>query len=57
MFGRRGTIFITAFISFIACVWQGLTNSWPHLFAARFVLGLGIGPKVRTKFPYMDFIC
>jgi MFS family permease len=44
--GRRGTIFVTAFLSFITCIWQGLTNSWPHLFVARFVLGLGIGPKV-----------
>lgn len=56
-FGRRGTIFITALVSFLACIWQGLlslshsrsffddsagvTNSWPHLFVARFVLGLG----------------
>ncbi|GJJ06233.1 hypothetical protein Clacol_000423 [Clathrus columnatus] len=47
-FGRRGTIFITALISFLACFWQGFTNSWPHLFAARFVLGLGIGPKSST---------
>ncbi|GLB37270.1 putative sugar (and other) transporter [Lyophyllum shimeji] len=47
-FGRRGTIFITATISFLACIWQGVTNSWPHLFVARFVLGLGIGPKSAT---------
>jgi MFS family permease len=44
--GRRGTIFVTALVSFLACIWQGVTNSWPHLFVARFVLGLGIGPKV-----------
>ncbi|TFY64940.1 hypothetical protein EVG20_g5772 [Dentipellis fragilis] len=25
-----------------------VTNSWPHLFVARFVLGLGIGPKSAT---------
>lgn len=48
LFGRRGTIFITATISFLTCVWSGVTNSWPHLFAARFVLGLGIGPKSTT---------
>ncbi|EKM80826.1 hypothetical protein AGABI1DRAFT_119397 [Agaricus bisporus var. burnettii JB137-S8] len=48
MFGRRGTIFITAFFSFITCIWQGVTNSWPHLFVARFILGLGIGPKSST---------
>ena len=47
-FGRRGTIFICALISFLACIWQGVTNSWPHLFVARFVLGLGIGPKSST---------
>ncbi|KAH9983617.1 hypothetical protein BJV74DRAFT_849720 [Russula compacta] len=48
LFGRRGTIFICAVISFLTCIWQGLTNSWPHLFIARFVLGLGIGPKSST---------
>ncbi|KAF8583463.1 hypothetical protein K439DRAFT_1647212 [Ramaria rubella] len=46
--GRRGAIFVTALISFLACFWQGFTNSWPHLFAARFVLGLGIGPNSTT---------
>ena len=35
-------------ISFLACIWQGVTNSWPHLFIARFVLGFGIGPKSAT---------
>lgn len=47
-FGRRGTIFITATFSFLTCIWQGVTNSWPHLFVARFVLGFGIGPKSAT---------
>ena len=47
-FGRRGTIFLSAFVSFAACIWQGVTNSWEHLFVARFVLGLGIGPKSST---------
>jgi MFS family permease len=46
--GRRGTIFVCAFFSFVTCIWQGLTNSWAHLFVARFVLGLGIGPKSST---------
>ncbi|KAF8515582.1 hypothetical protein JB92DRAFT_63598 [Gautieria morchelliformis] len=46
--GRRGTIFVTAVISFITCVWQGFTRSWPHLFVARFMLGFGIGPKSTT---------
>jgi hypothetical protein len=48
LFGRRGTIFITAFLSFITCIWQGVTDSWLHLWGARFVLGLGIGPKSAT---------
>ncbi|KAL9934846.1 hypothetical protein V8E36_006621 [Tilletia maclaganii] len=47
-FGRRGTIFITAVFSALTCFWQGLTNSWQHLFVARFVLGIGIGPKSAT---------
>jgi len=47
-FGRRGAIFITATVSALACFWQGVTNSWPHLFVARFVLGFGIGPKSAT---------
>ncbi|EMD37517.1 hypothetical protein CERSUDRAFT_114155 [Gelatoporia subvermispora B] len=47
-FGRRGTIFISATISFLACIWQGLTNTWWHLFIARFFLGFGVGPKSAT---------
>ncbi|KAF9467283.1 hypothetical protein BDZ94DRAFT_1156013 [Collybia nuda] len=48
IFGRRGTIFITATFSFLTCIWQGVTNSWQHLFVARFFLGIGIGPKSST---------
>ncbi|GJN94492.1 hypothetical protein Rhopal_007574-T1 [Rhodotorula paludigena] len=47
-FGRRGAIFITALLSALTCIWSGCTNSRWHLFAARFVLGLGIGPKSAT---------
>jgi hypothetical protein len=46
--GRRGTIFATCLISALACFWQGFTNTWWHLFIARFCLGLGIGPKSAT---------
>ncbi|PIL24778.1 MFS general substrate transporter [Ganoderma sinense ZZ0214-1] len=46
--GRRGTIFVSAVFSFATCIWQGVTNSWPHLFVARFFLGIGIGPKSAT---------
>ncbi|KAI4127182.1 MAG: hypothetical protein LQ341_006814 [Variospora aurantia] len=46
--GRRGTIFVTCIISSLACLWQAFTNNWWHLFIARFILGLGIGPKSAT---------
>ncbi|OCF36436.1 D-xylose-proton symporter [Kwoniella heveanensis BCC8398] len=48
LFGRRGTIFITAMISFLTCIWSAVTNTWWHLFIARFFLGFGIGPKSAT---------
>ncbi|CAI4214496.1 unnamed protein product [Parascedosporium putredinis] len=47
-FGRRGTIFIACAISAFACIWQAFTHSWWSMFVARFVLGLGIGPKSAT---------
>ncbi|PNS16895.1 hypothetical protein CAC42_4859 [Sphaceloma murrayae] len=47
-FGRRGTIFITCLFSTLACLWQGFTNTWWHMFIARFALGFGIGPKSAT---------
>ncbi|KAK3293468.1 uncharacterized protein B0H64DRAFT_419204 [Chaetomium fimeti] len=47
-FGRRGTIFISCLISALACFWQAFTNTWWHMFIARFVLGFGIGPKSAT---------
>lgn len=46
--GRRGTIFFAGLLSFLTCIWQGVTNTWWHLFIARFFLGLGIGPKSST---------
>lgn len=45
---RRWTIFITAGFAFITCIWSAVTNTWWHLFIARFFLGLGIGPKSAT---------
>lgn len=36
-FGRRGAIFITCAIACLTCLWQAFTNSWWHLFIARFV--------------------
>ncbi|KAJ6565818.1 hypothetical protein DFH09DRAFT_1363614 [Mycena vulgaris] len=47
-FGRKKTIFITCLISFLACLWSAFTNTWWHLFIARFFLGFGIGPKSAT---------
>ncbi|KAI9848143.1 MAG: hypothetical protein M1838_000639 [Thelocarpon superellum] len=46
--GRRGTIFLTCCFSALACFWQAFTNTWWHMFIARFALGLGIGPKSAT---------
>ncbi|GAA5876468.1 hypothetical protein JCM3774_003785 [Rhodotorula dairenensis] len=48
LLGRRGTIFVTATLSALACIWSACTNSRWNLFASRFVLGLGIGPKSAT---------
>ncbi|KAL7623879.1 hypothetical protein AAE478_005435 [Parahypoxylon ruwenzoriense] len=47
-FGRRGTVFISCLISAAACFWQAFTNTWWHMFIARFILGFGIGPKSAT---------
>ncbi|KAF3070566.1 Polyol transporter 5 [Daldinia childiae] len=47
-FGRRGTVFISCAISALACFWQAFTNTWWHMFIARFALGFGIGPKSAT---------
>lgn len=46
--GRRGTVFVSCFVAAAASVWEGVANSWVNLFAARFVLGFGIGPKSST---------
>ncbi|KAH9908125.1 sugar transporter-domain-containing protein [Xylariomycetidae sp. FL2044] len=48
VFGRRGTVFVSCFISAAACFWQAFTNTWWHMFIARLALGLGIGPKSAT---------
>ena len=48
LLGRRGAIFVAGVFSFVTCIWQSVTNSWPHLFVARFFLGFGLGPKSAT---------
>ncbi|KAI1083936.1 hypothetical protein F5B20DRAFT_359587 [Whalleya microplaca] len=47
-FGRRGTVFVSCLFSALACFWQAFTNTWWHMFIARFALGFGIGPKSAT---------
>ncbi|KAJ6258861.1 hypothetical protein Dda_5756 [Drechslerella dactyloides] len=46
--GRRGTIFLSCVIAALASIWEAFTYNWQQLFVARFVLGLGIGPKSAT---------
>ncbi|KAI0142371.1 hypothetical protein F4776DRAFT_503005 [Hypoxylon sp. NC0597] len=48
LFGRRGTVFVSCLVSALACFWQAFTNTWWHMFIARFALGFGIGPKSAT---------
>lgn len=47
-FARRGTIWISCFVAAAASIWEAFTYSKWQLFAARFVLGLGIGAKSST---------
>ena len=46
-FGRRGTIFISCFISFASSFWMAAADSWYNLLIARFALGLAVGAKSR----------
>ncbi|KAK2600649.1 hypothetical protein N8I77_010169 [Diaporthe amygdali] len=47
-FGRRGEIFITACCLTATPIGSGFAKSWQGLFAARFVMGIGIGAKNAT---------
>lgn len=47
-FGRRGEIFITAMCLTATPIGSGFARSWQELFAARFVMGIGIGAKNAT---------
>lgn len=47
-FGRRGTIFISCFISFGSSFWMAAADSWYNLLIARFALGLAVGAKSST---------
>lgn len=46
--GRRGTIFLTALCLVATPIASGFAKSWEALFAARVVLGLGMGCKGST---------
>lgn len=48
LFGRRGTIFISCFISFVAGLWMAAADSWYNLLIARFALGFAVGAKSST---------
>ncbi|KAL1611006.1 hypothetical protein SLS59_000643 [Nothophoma quercina] len=47
-FGRRGEIFITACCLTATPIGSGFAKSWQGLFAARFIMGIGIGAKNAT---------
>lgn len=47
-FGRRGTIFISCFISFVAGLWMAAADTWWNLLIARFALGFAVGAKSST---------
>lgn len=48
LLARRGTIWVSCFFAAWASIWEAFTYSWGQLFAARFMLGLGIGAKSST---------
>ncbi|KAL4953378.1 hypothetical protein BDW69DRAFT_5555 [Aspergillus filifer] len=47
-FGRRGEIFLTSLCLTATPIGSGFAKSWQGLFAARFVMGIGIGAKNAT---------
>lgn len=46
--GRRGEIFVAGLCLTACPIGSAFTHSWQALFAARFVLGIGIGAKNAT---------
>jgi hypothetical protein len=46
--GRRGEIFLTAIILTVTPIGSACAQSWQGLFAARFIMGIGIGAKNAT---------
>lgn len=55
--GRKNVIFVTCAISAVTCLLQAFAptgvQGWHYLFAFRFLLGLGIGPKSATTNVYL----
>lgn len=47
-FGRRGTIFISCFIVFVAAIWQAVSSTWQQFMVARLFLGIAVGAKSST---------
>ncbi|POS77697.1 hypothetical protein DHEL01_v203902 [Diaporthe helianthi] len=47
-FGRRGEIFLTAACLTATPIGSAFAKSWQGLFAARFIMGIGIGAKNAT---------
>lgn len=47
-FGRRGTIFVSAFFCFTSVLGSAFTQTWPELFVCRLLLGIGMGTKAST---------
>ncbi|KAK5725110.1 hypothetical protein LTR17_013223 [Elasticomyces elasticus] len=47
--GRRGEIFLTAICLTATPIGSGFANSWQGLFAARFIMGIGIKERHRTN--------
>ncbi|KXH42165.1 hypothetical protein CSIM01_12397 [Colletotrichum simmondsii] len=46
--GRRGTIFISCFMSVVTGFWMAAADSWYNLLIARFFLGFAVGAKSST---------
>ena len=46
--GRRGEIFVTGLCLTATPIGSGFARSWQELFAARFIMGIGIGAKNAT---------
>ena len=46
--GRRGEIFVTALCLTATPIGSGFARTWQELFAARFIMGIGIGAKNAT---------